>query len=188
MQLLVFFALLSLVFAHIQTFSWDQCGGSEVKITGAGETPDPILLPGNLTIKGGATVTIALSSTTIKQAQLTLEKKELGVWIEIPCLDNIGSCNYNDPCSLLASVQDQVCPIVKSGGLPCPCPFPAATYSLPAAGLQIPLQSPGLSWLTNGDLYAKLVLIDNTGATALCLEVYVTLQVVGDENKTEEQQ
>jgi ganglioside GM2 activator len=164
-----------------QTTKRDQCGGTELTISGAGETPDPIVLPGNLTVKGSANIKIDISSANIKQAQLTVEKKELGVWIEIPCLDNVGSCNYNDPCTLLNANQDMVCPIVKPAGLPCTCPFPAATYSIPASGLVIPLQSPGYSWLTSGDLYAKLVLIDSAGHVALCFEVYVTLAVASQE-------
>jgi len=123
------------------------------------------------------TNTITLSSTTIKQAQLTLEKKELGIWIEIPCLDNVGSCNYNDPCSLLLQNQEKICPHLVPYGLPCPCPIVAGTYSLPAAGVEWKLDNPGYSWLTNGDLYAKVQLIDSTGTTALCLEIYATLKV-----------
>jgi len=140
----------------------------------AGESPDPIDLPGNLTIKGSGQLTMTYTSTTLKQAQLTIEKKELGVWIEIPCIDNAGSCNYNDPCSLLAEHEADICPIAKGAGLPCPCPITAGSYTLPAQGVSIPLTSPGLSWLTNGDLYIKVVLIDNAGATGLCMEIYFT--------------
>jgi len=182
MQVILFLTLLSLAFGALRdtqplTFSWDQCGGSELKISGVSETPDPILLPGNISVHGSMINTITISSTSIKQAQLTLEKKELGIWIEIPCLDNVGSCNYNDPCALMLQNQEKVCPILKDSNLPCPCPIAAGTYSLPANGLQIKLDNPGYSWLTNGDLYAKVQLIDESGTTALCLEIYATLKV-----------
>lgn len=35
---------------------------------------------------------------------LTLEKKIFGVWTEIPCIDNIGSCTYDNACDLVPLV------------------------------------------------------------------------------------
>lgn len=51
--------------------------------------PDPIVIPGNVTIELDAV--IATEVTAITTAELVIKKKIFGAYIEIPCVDNIGS-------------------------------------------------------------------------------------------------
>jgi len=139
------------------TFSWSQCGGNGATIKNLTIIPDPIQLPGNITVRGAVTVVGSVSSTSIVTADLSISKKIEGFWIPVPCLDNIGSCTYDDPCSLLATVKDKVCPVLTAANLPCQCPIAPGNYATPAAGLNIHLSNPGWSWLTDGDVYLKVI-------------------------------
>ena len=57
-----------------------------------------------------------------------MEKKVAGFWIKVPCVDNVGSCNYGDLCKDWADVCQKY--FVKYG-IPCACPLPPHTYSIP---------------------------------------------------------
>jgi len=159
-------------------FHWDTCGGSGVSIKSVSVVPDPIVLPGNITAHAAVTVGTTISSASLSHVDMTVEKSVEGFWIEIPCLDNIGSCTYTDPCSLLATVKDIVCPILSPAGLPCQCPIAAGNYMTPASGIVAQLPNFGWSWLTDGDVYVKANAVDVSGATALCVEIYLTIKEV----------
>ena len=59
--------------------------------------------------------------------ELEIEKK-MFVWIKIPCIDGVGSCDYDDACALLSSIK---CPKeLKKYGIPCHCPFQKVFDSL----------------------------------------------------------
>lgn len=46
------------------------------------------------------------------------------VWVEIPCVDNLGSCTYVDGCSMIPFKAGQPCPApLSTYNLPCTCPF-----------------------------------------------------------------
>lgn len=59
--------------------------------------------------------------------------------VEIPCIENFGSCTYNDVCSLLPT-PDQCPPFFLEHKIPCTCPFPAGDYS--ATNVQVELDLP----------------------------------------------
>jgi hypothetical protein len=52
-----------------------------------------------------------------------------GVWIKVPCVKSIGSCTYDDLCTLLEKIPlqpDGTCPKpLPSLGIPCRCPIPS---------------------------------------------------------------
>ena len=54
-------------------------------------------------------------------------EKQLGsVWIQLPCIDQLGSCTYDDVCTLLddAIPPGTSCPEpLLTYGIPCHCPF-----------------------------------------------------------------
>ncbi|XP_044310549.1 ganglioside GM2 activator [Varanus komodoensis] len=93
-------------------------------------------------------------------ANVTLEKRLGELWIKIPCMDDLGSCVYDDVCAKLDLLvpPGQQCPEpLESVGIPCHCPFKAGSYNLPPSEFFIP--NIGLpSFLTNGDYKIKAVL------------------------------
>ena len=52
-------------------------------------SPDPIVIPGSVNVSLDATITADIEAPT--ELKLVVKKKEFGVFIEIPCIDNLGS-------------------------------------------------------------------------------------------------
>lgn len=64
------------------------------------------------------------------QGVVTLEKKVAEIWIQIPCIDQMGSCTYDNLCSILDDIipPGQPCPEpLVTYGIPCHCPFKAVS-------------------------------------------------------------
>lgn len=69
----------------------------------------------------------------LPQLNLTLEKEVAGLWVKIPCVEQLGSCHYRDACDLLSRLipPGQDCPEpLHTYGLPCRCPFKAVSPPL----------------------------------------------------------
>jgi hypothetical protein len=98
------------------------------------------------------------------------------VWIEIPCVDGIGSCTLNGPalCGQLSLHQAKNCPKLKPFGLPCVCPIFPNEYKTPPGGINVDTHNPNIGWLTDGDFYVKAQ-IQATSGEILCVEVYFSL-------------
>ena len=52
-------------------------------------SPDPIEIPGSVNVSIDATITADIEAPMA--LKLVVKKKEFGVFIEIPCIDNLGS-------------------------------------------------------------------------------------------------
>lgn len=63
--------------------------GSDLTINKLSISPDPIVIPGNVTV--GLDATIATEVTEITSAILVVKKKIFGTYIEVPCVNNLGS-------------------------------------------------------------------------------------------------
>lgn len=63
-------------------------------------------------------------------------EKALGdLWIQLPCIDQLGSCTYNDVCTILDNLipPGTTCPEpLLTYGIPCHCPFKAVRLKPPA--------------------------------------------------------
>lgn len=117
-------------------FEWSDCGNSSSKIVfnGISVTPDPIVLPGTILVS--VNITINEDITDSLSAQVVLKRKIGAFHIELPCIDNIGSCNYKNICSLLSQVRR--CPeILIKHNIPCHCPFKQGNYIFPSTGFFI---------------------------------------------------
>ena len=61
------------------------------------------------------------------QLELHVKKKEI-FWITVPCIDNIGSCTYDNLCEMFAIIN---CPApFKKYGIPCQCPVAKVSSNL----------------------------------------------------------
>lgn len=68
------------------------------------------------------------------QASVLLERKVGPFFVKVPCVDNFGSCTYNNVCELWA----EYCPTYAAQyGLPCQCPIPPDTYSVSNANILV---------------------------------------------------
>lgn len=129
----------------------------------------------NLTVGGSVKSTYTLGGNAIS-AQLVLEKDVYGVYVEIPCIDHIGSCTYDDLCGLMKNNTNRLCPIFKKLNLPCPCPFAPGVYKVATQNVatKVPANLP--SWLETGTYYAQVQLFDGN-TNIFCVEVYAAIKV-----------
>ncbi|XP_020375610.1 ganglioside GM2 activator [Rhincodon typus] len=153
------------------TFSWANCGGEKepAVLKSLSIQPDPISIPGDL--QASAAGFTAVNLTAPLTVNVTLHKEVAGVWVKIPCIEEIGSCVYDDVCQLLNEVipPGQDCPEpLYTYGLPCHCPFKAGKYSMPNTYFDLPpVELP--SWMTSGNYKAMGVLTRNEQELA-CLK------------------
>eukprot|EP00055_Hartaetosiga_balthica_P002674 m.4832 g.4832 ORF g.4832 m.4832 type:complete len:204 (-) comp2297_c0_seq1:449-1060(-) len=159
-------------------FSYTNCGKSDAaQITSLSISPDPIELPGNITFSMAAMLGAQVAAPI--KLELTLEKK-VGVWVKIPCVDDIGSCTYPDVCTLLEKIplQNGKCPApLPSLGIPCRCPLSTFKVNVPPTTVEAPKLPPSVpSWLSNGDYKATFKAYTNAGTELLCSEIEISLK------------
>ncbi|CAL1536243.1 unnamed protein product [Lymnaea stagnalis] len=114
-------------FGPVNSYSFKNCADPNAEILVPSDinlSPDPIKIPGNITVSGQLLIKSIFGSPL--KVSVVIWKKIVGLWIKVPCKNNIGSCNYSDLCTLLTDPQ---CPsqLIKIG-LPCQCPFPAGNF------------------------------------------------------------
>ncbi|XP_038637952.1 ganglioside GM2 activator-like [Scyliorhinus canicula] len=165
-----------LILSHT-SFSWSNCGNGKdpAILKTLSIQPDPISIPGDL--KASAVGSTAINLVAPLKVNLTLNKEVAGVWVRIPCVEEIGSCVYDDVCQLLDQVipPGENCPEpLYTYGLPCHCPFKAGEYSLPNTYFYLPfIELP--YWMTTGNYKAMGVLTRNEQELA-CLKISFSLK------------
>ncbi|XP_029439895.1 ganglioside GM2 activator-like [Rhinatrema bivittatum] len=161
--------------AQVRAFSWSNCDSTlPVQILSLSLGPDPIIIPGPLQLAVEVDISVTLNAP-LKLA-IVLQKKVLGLWVNVPCSNNIGTCTYDDVCGILDSLipAGQPCPEpLESNGFPCHCPFQAGVYTLPESTIQIDLTLP--SSAANGDF--RLTGTLSSGENAIgCININFSLQ------------
>uniref|UniRef100_A0A8C6N7H6 Uncharacterized protein n=1 Tax=Melopsittacus undulatus TaxID=13146 RepID=A0A8C6N7H6_MELUD len=140
-------------------FAWENCGDRRdpVVLQSLSVAPDPISIPGSLRVS--AAVNSGKTMASPLKAVLVVEKALGDLWIQLPCIDQLGSCTYNDVCTILDELipPGTTCPEpLLTYGIPCHCPFKAGSYSLPASDFVLPdMELP--SWMTNGNYRVRAV-------------------------------
>ncbi|XP_036403988.1 ganglioside GM2 activator [Megalops cyprinoides] len=163
-------------YAKILGFSWENCGksGDPIVTKILEVSPDPISVPGDLNATATASTAVELAAPL--SLNVTLDKDVAGFWVKVPCVEQLGSCDYSDACELLDSLipPGQDCPEpLHTYGIPCHCPFKAGEYSLPPSEFHIPdVDLP--FWLTNGK-YKVEGILGNKGQELGCLKVSFAL-------------
>ncbi|XP_061582141.1 ganglioside GM2 activator-like [Cololabis saira] len=162
--------------AQLLGFDWKNCGKPDAPavLKTLAVSPDPIAIPGNLTASASGSTAVELAAPLA--VNVTLEREVAGFWVTVPCLDELGSCHYQDGCQLLDQLipPGQDCPEpLHSYGLPCRCPFKAGSYSLPKSDFYLPyVDLP--HWLTNGNYRVQGVL--GAGGKELgCLKIALSI-------------
>lgn len=164
---------------RISSFSWENCDGGKdpVLIKSLTVDPSPIVDPGNVTVSAETMTSVTLSSPL--KVDLTVQKEMAGLWVKVPCVDQMGSCTYEDICDILDIFlpPGEPCPEpLHTYGLPCHCPFKQGKYSLPKSVFTLPhLDLPGL--LSTGNYRIKNIL--SSGEKRLgCFKMNVSLEAL----------
>lgn len=163
--------------AKIVGFSWENCGKADdpAVMKSLALSPDPINIPGELTASASGTTSVPLVSPL--PVNITLEKEVAGFWVKVPCVDEVGSCHYQDICDILDQLipPGQDCPEpLHTYGLPCHCPFKAGDYSLPQSVFSLPKMDLPF-WLTNGQYRVHGAMENSAGTELGCLKVTLSL-------------
>lgn len=120
-------------------FSWSNCGDPKTELLvlqSLSVSPDPMQAPGKVMVSFMGNVTKTLAAPL--QVSVVLKKKMV-FWITVPCIDGVGSCTYNDVCSMITA-----CPTAfKEQGIPCNCPVKQALYKLTNGAFSINANIPG---------------------------------------------
>ncbi|XP_069340453.1 ganglioside GM2 activator isoform X2 [Eulemur rufifrons] len=163
--------------SQLSSFSWDNCdeGKDPAVIKSLTLEPDPIVVPGNVTVSANGKTSVPLTSPL--KVELTVEKEVAGFWVKIPCVEQIGSCTYEDFCDVLDTIipPGEPCPEpLHTYGLPCHCPFKDGTYSLPKSDFTVPdLELP--SWLSTGNYRIESIL-SSGGNRLACVKIAASLK------------
>ncbi|GFN81557.1 ganglioside gm2 activator [Plakobranchus ocellatus] len=152
-------------------FHWESCGPSNqsINIRNLTITPSPLSFPGPLNFGFDIIFQDTISASDKVSANLKLQVNTQGTWYDIPCIGQIGSCTYDDLCSLLQKIQ---CPAdLKKQGISCSCPFYKGEYKLQKYSVQI-----DASVFLAGDYRAKAVLTDSAKGQIACYQITFTVQ------------
>ncbi|XP_068427006.1 ganglioside GM2 activator [Clinocottus analis] len=169
--------LKSVTKTQVLGFDWKNCGAPEAPavLKTLTVSPDPISIPGALQASASGATSVELAAPLA--VNVTLEKEVAGFWVRVPCLEDLGSCHYEDVCELLTLLTPpgQDCPEpLHTYGLPCRCPFGAGSYSLPLSDFELPVvELP--SWLTNGN-YRVIGVLGSGDAALGCLKLSLSLR------------
>lgn len=128
----------------VRKFSVRNCGSPHdaVRYDELHIRPDPLMFPGNVYVDSAIEVVRDIEAPI--KVEITMKKK-VALWVTVPCVNDYGSCDYEDICS----VED--CPLFYEVlGLPCGCPIKAGKYNVRNKEFEVqPLSLP--VWLTSGD-------------------------------------
>ncbi|OWF44268.1 ganglioside GM2 activator-like [Mizuhopecten yessoensis] len=151
--------------SRLGAFKWTDCGGAGAKVQNVSLTPDPLNFPGTFTL--GFKAMISTSVVAPIKGELLIEKKVGSTYVKIPCIDNFGSCTYDDVCVLLQSVT---CPdpFVKAG-IDCQCPFKTGNYNVPTASFEVDAVA-----FPSGDYHVRGS-ASNGGKVMACLDLYMSV-------------
>ncbi|XP_053935963.1 ganglioside GM2 activator [Cuculus canorus] len=163
--------------SQVGGFAWEDCGNGRdpVVLQSLSVAPDPISIPGSLRVS--ASVSSSKAMVTPVKAVVVVEKALGDLWIQLPCIDEMGSCTYDDVCAMLDNLipPGTTCPEpLLTYGIPCHCPFKAGSYSLPPSDFLLPdMELP--SWMTNGN-YRVRVIASRDGEELACVKLAFSLQ------------
>ncbi|XP_048775551.2 uncharacterized protein LOC125680151 [Ostrea edulis] len=153
---------------RLTAFHYKNCGGM-IDVRSLSVMPDPLQFPGTITFSASGALNATLSAPL--NAAVVLKKKAAGIWIPIPCIDQIGSCNYGDICTLLESVT-QCPPQLTAIGIDCKCPIKAGKYTLPSMSQDI-----GAEVFPSGDYQVTGNVTDKAGRVVACLQVELSVAI-----------
>ncbi|NWU62451.1 SAP3 protein, partial [Pterocles burchelli] len=158
-------------------FAWENCGdGTDPAILqNLSVEPDPVVIPGTVRVSAAGSSSKTMASPL--KVLLVVERALGDLWIQLPCVDQLGSCTYNDVCAILDNLipPGTTCPEpLLTYGIPCHCPFKAGSYSLPASDFVLPeIELP--AWMTNGN-YRVQVTLSSGGEQLACVKLTFNLQ------------
>lgn len=153
----------------LHTMDGENCGSTKLPIiVNSLQLPDVIVLGDNATVAVDATIDREIETASLLQVVV----QKVGLPIDIPCLNNIGTCNYTNPCDILKTIDCP--PAIEKLGWNCRCPFKPMEFKLLPTTVPLPTV-PLPPVLVDGSYNVKVQMFD--GKTELfCYKVTITLK------------
>lgn len=168
---------------------WQDCTNpaSPVHITRLDIEPNPVTLPGDLlfSLEG-------YTNRTLGSSALHLDIVREGSWfnIPIPCFRKIGSCTYNDMCTMLEDMiaenwmgittnmaTDIKQMLIRNGLQPGLCPQPPQTIRLNRNRIRLPRMPAALYWFAEGTYRANVRVTNNAnGEELVCFNIRIDMK------------
>jgi hypothetical protein len=157
----------------VKNFKWSSCGSKSDLLTIDKLTvgPNPLHVPGAVNMEFSMTANKDIVSPI--DASLKVRLNTLGIgWLDLPCQDNMGSCDYTDICP---NIKQSCSPIFKKYGIPCGCPVKKGVYTLPKEQVTVrrTLQIP--SFLQSGDIEVKAN-VKSKGKRVTCINIQFSFE------------
>ncbi|KAK6169478.1 hypothetical protein SNE40_020526 [Patella caerulea] len=177
----VAFGLIILSVEARQEFGLTDCpstnANSSVTFHNFTISPDPVEIPGNLSVSGIVTFNTDIIGNLSLELAIT---RSLGFFdLPLPCIDHLGSCKYIDVCSILDQGKNATLTCadqLRDNGFPCACPFLNGTYVVDNAVFELPKIKGALASFAKGDYTIKLKLVDlDTDDILGCEDLQFTL-------------
>lgn len=109
-------------------------------------------------------------------AKVSMERQVLGVWVNVPCIRDFGSCIYEDLCNY-GYDEDTTCPAsFVQDRVPCRCPIEKGLYKIPS---DVRISAAGTRWmgLISGK-YRATVKFTHSKSEMACYTASFTLKAV----------
>ena len=145
-----------------------------VKINSLSIVPDnPITVGQPLSLSFDLEVT-----EPITEGKLSLKlEKEILFWITVPCKNGVGSCTYDNFCTMLNNVTSECNSAAQALNmdLPCKCPIQPSRYTatIPIPAFQIPSS---IEWAAKGNYRVHFDITDKSRKLA-CYDITFSLDV-----------
>ena len=146
LHLAVIFSLLALSTANLK---YSDCGGTAARIKSFAATPYPIKAKTGVehSISFDAVVSKPIGEATLK---LSISKYVGFMYVKIPCIGGVGSCNYEGGCAKINKAINGVKKCI---------PLPSGNYKK-SFNFKIPSIPSAASMLTSGYFKGKVSLVD----------------------------
>jgi len=145
-----------------------NCGGYDTPIfVNSLNFPDTIELGGTASVSVDLSVKKTITKASLVKVELTKDGSQ------VPCIEEMGSCSYNNPCKLLENIP-QCPPQVLQSGWNCKCPLPERHVKLSNITIQVPTV-PLPAFLIDGRYSAEVQMFDGS-VQLFCYKVDFTLE------------
>ncbi|XP_066572712.1 ganglioside GM2 activator-like [Amia ocellicauda] len=154
---------------------WKNCAPGDAFVMKTFDIPETINIPGPVPVSFTGELKETLNAPL--KIAVEIKKKVWDWWLDVPCIDHVGSCVYDNICEKLDQIfPGDSCPseILSMGGS-CHCPIQPGVLHIPPTTLNIPkVKLP--SFLTDGEF--QLHITANSGTQQIaCFQTTITLNM-----------
>ncbi|KAF0297483.1 Ganglioside GM2 activator [Amphibalanus amphitrite] len=128
----------------------------------ASVTPDPVIVPGPMTLKFQGDLTADWPADMMIMVEVI---KEDPFDIEVPCLNGLGSCEV-DMCAYITQYPEAFCPLFPPE-VPCSCSLLAGHYQSDGFTLTLPDLGEGIDSVIAGGYHGNVTLYSKSAPETL---------------------